>query len=238
MLAANMARFLEMARFLPIEQKTLDLVVRVYSASALWATDAGSAVPIHCAKVAQVGFNLSKMVGLSKDKQETLLLGCLLHDSRKAREWRVDFSQINDGSHEKGYPASAEWYTRAAVNQYRWLNETTGREYTEAVHLAQLSGHASLEYFLSSKPSLEEKVLHLSDDLCKGDKVVILEERIRDLEDRYPWMTAEGPPEFGGKTWAEVQQQISVSILDEFAALQHKSGDELNRWLVESLIEE
>jgi hypothetical protein len=124
-------------------------------------------------------------------------------------------------------------YTQAADEQKARLEEI-GID-PNVVRLSSLSGHASLEYFIGAgAPSLEEWILHIADDLCHGDTVVMLSERIVTLKEDYPWMTESGRDVLNGETYIEAQERIAREILDELAGkLGFETGEALNWWLVE-----
>lgn len=207
--------------------ESTDLIVQVFHESGLLGNKDWDNVPLHCLRVAQVGQAIAKMVGYSGS--EEIVLAGLLHDVCKHQERKRVASLMS--RHGIG---ESEAFNMVADRQSTWLKKFGFR--AETIATTRLSGHTSLQYFLSGQRNLEEKIFHLSDDLCgghSGDRVVLLEERIEVLGKRYPFLSTTGQDVLGGQTYLEAQLKVSQQILQEVAEISGMhSGRETNVMLV------
>lgn len=215
MLLEQTIKFLEGLVALGLTETERDLIVQVFHESELLGKKDWGNVPLHCLRVARVGQAIAKMIGL-QDSKEIILAG-LLHDVRKHIERsRAKELMANDGLKE------ADAFNKAAEEQASWLISYGFRP--ETLVMSRMSGHTSIRHFLFEERSVEEKIFHLADDLCggaMGDEVVMLEERMKVLSQRYAFLLTDGKEELNGLTYGEGQLKVSRDILAEIAG---KSG--------------
>lgn len=150
---------------------------------------------------------LAEKLGLLVKERETLKISALLHDSFKRREKEMAEKEGISG------------FDQSAQSQLEFLRSLGYPE--EIILLAGSTGHTSLEEFnrdFDSIPTIR-KIMHYVDDVVLGNDIVPLDERIGALErnPRYAELNEQGRKKFDGKTYFEVQREISKRIEREFA---------------------
>lgn len=211
------------------------LILSMWDKSGLLDDPEWDNVPLHCLLVALVSKTICQLVKLPYEQAQIAIVAGLLHDIKKQTERK----RAGEIVATTGMDQSAA-FAQAAQEQAAWMQEF-GDQFTEEIRVAGLSGHTSLQYFMSEGRSLYEKIFHIADDLCgdkeigrrRGDVVVPLETRLAQIRVYYDWMVTEHPPWLDGKSWIEAQEEVGRQILDELATIAGVgTGDDLNAMLV------
>ena len=150
---------------------------------------------------------LAEKLGISHKERKNLRIAALLHDVYKRKEI------------ERAREGGASSFDSSAEDQANWIKSLGYSE--DVVELVQSVGHTSLEEFSRDFDTIPtvRKIIHYADDITSGSEVVPLDERISQLERKpeYKELNESGRAIFG-KTYSEVQREVSKRIEEEFAS--------------------
>lgn len=150
---------------------------------------------------------LGEKLGLSDEERQNLRTAALLHDVFKRREI------------EKARKEGPQSFDESAVEQVEWIRSLGYPE--EIIELIESVAHTSFEKFDKdfNTISTARKIIHYVDDITLGNNIVSLNERIASLEANHEYrkLNERGKEVFNGKTYFEVQREISKKIEAEFA---------------------
>lgn len=150
---------------------------------------------------------LAEKLGLSNLDRKKLRTAALLHDVFKKKE--------KERIVQKGQAG----YVESIASQLEFLRQEGYSE--DVVRLTEDVGSESLKDFSENFDSIPliRKIMHYVDDITLNNEIVPLDVRIDALETnpRYKELNEQGRSVFGGKTYFEVQREISKRIEKEFA---------------------
>lgn len=172
-----------------------DILVRHGDLIGEWAN-----VFEHCKKEGEVADVLAQLLSLNEKDKDDLVSAAILHDwyKRKEREAANAGSATYQDSEHKSYNGLIELGVSERVAD---IAHSVGSFVLNEVH--------NYDFI--------RKVMHFIDDVCWGDKLVELDERMDNLEasDRYKKLNEEGRAVHNGKTYFEVQMEVGHQIQKE-----------------------
>lgn len=150
---------------------------------------------------------LAEKLGLSEETRNTLRVAALLHDVHKRKEI------------EKARKEGPSGFDESAKEQSLWLKSLNYSR--EVIDLTESVGHTSFKEFIENFDSIPiaKKIMHYVDDIVLNSDIVPLNIRVNALEEnpRYKELNEQGRLVLGGRTYSEVQREISQKIEQEFA---------------------
>lgn len=150
---------------------------------------------------------LGEKLGLSDEERRNLRTAALLHDIFKRKEI------------ERAREAGASSFDSSAGDQANWIKSLGYSE--DVVGLVQSVGHTSLEEFSRDFDTIPtvRKIMRYVDDITLGNDIVPLDKRVKYIEENpeYKDLNKRGKAIFGGRTYPEVQREMSGRIEQEFA---------------------
>ena len=156
----------------------------------------------HCKTEGFVAAIMSNLLKLSKEESDILIKAAILHDWYKRNE--------RERADKKGF----EEYVKSEKDSY---NELIKLEVDKrVVDVAHSVGSLSLNKIIDSTDFLK-RLMHYIDDICLGDKIVEVDERIDYLEnqEKYHELNESGRKVFSGKTYFKVQREVAKQIQTE-----------------------
>jgi HD superfamily phosphodiesterase len=154
----------------------------------------------HCKLEGEVAIILSRLVDLNEVDSKILIKAAILHDWYK----RYEIEQA------KGLGITE--YKNSENDSYNKLL-ALGVE-KRIVEVAHSVGSLSLEEIMNSQ-DLIKKLMHFIDDICLGDRIAEIDERIDYNERKYPQLNEEGRKMFEGRTYFEMQRVVGKQIQSE-----------------------
>ncbi|NOT50153.1 MAG: hypothetical protein HOP10_02640 [Chitinophagaceae bacterium] len=154
----------------------------------------------HCKLEGEIAIILSRLVNLNEVDSKILTKAAILHDWYK----RTEIEQ------SKGLNAVA--YKNSENDSFDKLLKLGIQK--RIVEVAHSVGAFSLEEIITSQDLLK-KIMHFIDDICLGDNVVEIDERIDYNERKYPQINKDGRELFDGKTYFEMQRIVGKQIQSE-----------------------
>lgn len=150
---------------------------------------------------------LAEKLGVSEEDRKNLRTAALLHDVFKRKEI------------ERAREEGASSFDSSAEDQVNWIRSLGYSE--DVVELVQSVAWTSLEEFSRDFDTIPtaRKIIHYVDDITLGNDIVPLDKRIKYIEEKpeYKDHNERGKAIFDGRTYSEVQREISRKIEQEFA---------------------
>lgn len=153
----------------------------------------------HCLTEGLVASVFADLLKLDADDREALVKAALLHDWYKRKEREAA------GQH------GASQYDAAALRSAEGLKSLG---YSERIaELTASVGHTSLKAIEATDDFLR-KLMHYIDDMVLQKTVIGLRERVQRTwaKDQYRELNESGRAVFGGKTYAQVQEEVGLKI--------------------------
>ncbi len=154
----------------------------------------------HCKLEGEIAIILSRLVDLNEVDSKILIKAAILHDWYK----RYEIEQA------KGLGIAE--YKNSENDSYNKLL-ALGVE-KRIVEVAHSVGSLSLEEIIGSQ-NLLKRTMHFIDDICLGDKIVEIDERIDYNEKKYPQLNEDRRKIFEGRTYFEMQRVVGKRIQSE-----------------------
>ena len=230
--------FIQVLHLLALTEDDRDMALQIMMASELLGDPDWANVAHHCVRVAEVAEALCMEAQVDPSK---VVLAAIAHDLKKkvekkrANELIAALMEAAETEEERERIDTGLAFTQAAAEQATWLADHG--VLAEIVQITEMTGHASLVHFIVGNATIKEEIMFVADNLCggkSGDEVVMWDDRIPLLVERYPWLTTEGTDLLGGETYMQAQDRITHEILDRMAEMsEFETGEMLNRHLVE-----
>lgn len=180
---------------------------------------------------------LAQELGLSDTSRKNLELAAMAHDWDKkyqSQGLRRINQQIASGqvSEEEGGKVKYDFFEESEEHNVKGMR---GRNIPEdIIRIASADGHPALPRVMQPDCSLEEKILHYVGSITDENKIVLLDERIDNLEknERYKMMNEYGRQVSwtGGRTLYEMQRDVGHQIERELVQRLIESGRLSEQW--------
>lgn len=157
-------------------------------------------VYLHCKKEGEVALVLSEMLHFSTQDSADLVRGAILHDWFKRNE------------RESADAKTRSYQDSESLSYDKLMSIGISKRVCDIAHSVGAFVLPDVDGY-----DMVRRVMHLIDDICHGDAVVEVDERIDLLESaiRYKDMNESGRAIHGGRTYFEVQREVSNRIQAE-----------------------
>lgn len=180
---------------------------------------------------------LGEALGLSKDSLERLSKAADLHDGDKiyqsqglkAINSRVELREIDETQAGK---EKYEFFEESEAHSIEWMKNIGVSD--EVIKIASSDGHPALPRIMSPESSFEERMFHYIGSIVDGGDIVLLDQRIDNLEQnsKYKEMNEYGRKVdwTDGKTLYQIQRTVGHQIeLEIVEKIQGTNVDEITK---------